>query len=323
MMTTRSNSQLNGMSAVKRAAFLVDIARMHFKRLMSKGGFTHMGENLQAYLDLYAARTGKDLKGAAIMELGYGQRPFRMIVLQSLGHNVIGIDLDASLYKMTPGRIAALVSANGPLRAAKSIGRRILFDGSDYRKLDAYLRSTFGKPLCFDDSSLLTGDLGDPEVWKRAGRKFDFIYSEDVFEHIPPDSLARVIDNMAENLALGGLAVITPMIYTGISGAHDVEWFPHRVDRTDIKRGLPWAHLTGDAFNEADTYLNKLTRKDYRTLFARRFDILGETEMLGRLGADHLTDDRRAQLSAYDDDELFSNNVRFVLSARAEGAGNA
>jgi SAM-dependent methyltransferase len=319
-----SNSQRTGMSGEKRASFLIQLAAMHMRRMMSKGGFTHIAADLEAYRDAYALYSGKDLsEGRSIIELGYGQRPFRMITLQSLGYDVVGIDLDASLYRLTPSNIATLIRTNGLLRAAKSIARRVVFDGSDYRKLDSYLRSTFGKPLRFDAASLMTGDLGDPAVWTQTGRMFDLIYSEDVFEHIPPDVLPNVIENIGNFLAPGGVAIVTPMVFTGIAGAHDIEWFPHRVGWTNTKRGPAWGHLTGEALTESDTYLNQLTRNDYRKLFSIRFDILQETTMLGRLGAQHLTPERRVRLGVYEDDELFSNSVRFVLTKRDASTADA
>ena len=166
---------------------------------------------------------------------------------------------------------------------------------------------------------MFVGDLADVAVWRRVGDRFDFIYSEDVFEHIPRETLPLVVSLMADLISENGVAVITPMIFTGISGGHDLGWYPNLVDRNDISRGPAWGHLTGEA-QIPDTFLNEMTRKDFRELFQLRFDILKEEQVLGDIGRRHLTVERQRALQAFGEDELFSNKVRFVLRKKAEPA---
>jgi len=73
-----------------------------------------------------------------------------------------------------------------------------------------------------------------------------------------------------------------------------------------------WGHLTGEAVL-GDTHLNRLTRKEFRDLFMTEFDIVQEEETRPDLGRRHLTAERRQALQAFDEQELFSNTVRFVL----------
>jgi len=187
-----------------------------------------------------------------------------------------------------------------------------VFDRIEYRALADYLSRHHGKKLRFDPTALVTGDLSRLEPWRSAGATFDFVYSEDVFEHIPRDLLPNVVSLMARSMSDRSLAVITPMIFTGISGGHDIDWYPHRVDVEDVSRTPAWGHLTGEAFL-GDTHLNRLTRKEFRDLFMTEFDIVQEEETRPDLGRRHLTAERRQALAAFDEQELFSNTVRFVL----------
>ncbi|MGB0631978.1 MAG: hypothetical protein ACPGRZ_14920 [Alphaproteobacteria bacterium] len=59
-----------------------------------------------------------------------------------------------------------------------------------------------------------------------------------------------------------------------------------------------------------------MLRRDYRELFAKHFDILDESVLQPGLGAALMTPEIRAELSDYSDEELFSNNVMFVLKPR-------
>ena len=85
--------------------------------------------------------------------------------------------------------------------------------------------------------------------------------------------------------------------------------------KTAIRRRdktAPWEHLRKNR-HPANTYLNKLSRTDYRELFSRHFRILDEKTMKPDYGRQYLSDDIRNELTSYSDDELFSNSVRFVL----------
>jgi hypothetical protein len=129
-------------------------------------------------------------------------------------------------------------------------------------------------------------------------------------------SLERLVPKMAIWLRPGGLALIRPNIYTGIIGGHAIEW-ERRLLRGDSLpcRTAPWGHLRGDA-HQPNTFLNRLTRRDYRAPFERHFEILGERVKFPRLGHELLVGETRAELAEWSDDELFSNQVLFVLRPR-------
>ena len=106
------------------------------------------------------------------------------------------------------------------------------------------------------------------------------------------------------------------MVFTGICGGHHLEWYEHTLDRDDARETEPWEHLRRDRL-PANSYLNRLQRRDYRALFAAHFDILEETEKRPGLGKRFMTPEVRAELAAYPDEELYSNAVMFVLRRKA------
>lgn len=82
-----------------------------------------------------------------------------------------------------------------------------------------------------------------------------------------------------------------------------------------VRRTEPWEHLRRGRF-PANTYLNRLARRDYVDIFAEYFWILEDEVMKPRLGAQFMNNKIRSELSGYDDYELFSNSVRFVLEPK-------
>lgn len=312
----QSYSQSEETAGFERWIYLWRVGLMYVGRLAKPDDLSNLAADLNFYQEAYNRETGEDLQRARLLELGFGQRPLRLILLHSLGYNIRGIDLDQPIYRINAAAIVSLFKSNGAFRTLKSLLRRMVFDRSEYRNLAEFIFRQYGKKLTFDSTTMVVGDLANAEVWARAGTCFDFIYSEDVFEHIPREFLPQVVALMADAMSDRAVAVITPMIFTGIAGGHDLDWYPHRVDLEDRSRGPAWGHLTNEN-KTGDTFLNKMTRSEFRELFASRFDILREQPIQGDLGRQHLTEERRQKLKAFDEDELFSNNVRFVLRKKA------
>jgi hypothetical protein len=96
---------------------------MHLSRLRKPADFGHIKSDLAAYFDIYDKATGRGLDSARVLELGYGQRPFRIIALQSLGISAAGIDLDAPLYGLDVRTVARIAQRNGSLvRSSRRYG---------------------------------------------------------------------------------------------------------------------------------------------------------------------------------------------------------
>ena len=290
---------------------------MHFQSLSQEPDFSNVMDDAGVYDALLHRHTGKRLADSRALEIGFGQRPFRLFWLIALGHDVEGIDIDRPVLFGGLREAVATFRHNGLERTAKSLVRYFLFDRRKWRAFEQLVERHTGQPFRMPVERLFVGDAGDPALWTRLGNKYDLIYSEDVFEHIPEKALDAVVQHMAAQLNENGIAVISPMIFTGIAGGHSLEWYPHKLERELKRRSEPWEHLRGDRF-PADTFLNRVTRGAYRAIFARSFDIVEETVLMPELGRRFLTSAVRRELADYTDDELFSNKVRFVLRQRQD-----
>jgi hypothetical protein len=314
-MPARSNSQAETISARRRLAYLFALLQLHLGRRLRPSSFDEIADDTDTYASEVRARCGKPLDEARALEIGIGQRPYRLITMQSRGCDALGIDLDQPLARLSLRRAAAIFRHNGAVRGLKTLLRALLFDRAEYRALARMLARRFDCPMRLDEARIFVGDASRPAVWAAAGGDFDLIYSENVFEHIPAGDLRRLLALMAARLRPSGLAIVTPLVFTGICGGHDIGWYRDRMDLSPLMRGPAWGHLTGET-PPPDTYLNRLTLADYRTLFAKTFAIVREEVLHPDLGRRYLTPARRRRLAAWPEEELFSNSVRFVLARK-------
>ena len=321
-MAPRSNSQEQQIGFISRLQYLFTLVGMHMERLRKPPDFTPLKHEIEFYRAFYSQNTGRDLSQATILEIGFGQRPFRLIAMRWLGYNAVGVDLDQQLYEVRLSAIIDLVRSNGLLRTMKSLARRIVFDPHEYRGLYNFLHKEYGPSAPRGKGWLIKGDIGADATWARLPPKLDFVYSEDVFEHIPKESLATSLSAMQRHMVDRSVAVVTPNVFTGIAGGHDLEWYAYKVRNNANATTPAWGHLTGEA-KPADTFLNRLSRKDFRELLGKYFRIDKEEVLLDEnLGRQYLTPERRKALSQYDESELFSNKVRFSLVKNSGNPNN-
>lgn len=256
----------------------------------------------------YERITGRSFASARVFEIGYGARPLRLFALMSMGIDAHGIDLDRPMLKFSVPALARIWRSNGLERAVKTCFRSALFDGKDRARLDAGLRLR-GYSLKVDKSRLLVGDASAHDY----AADIDLVYSDDVFEHIPPEVLSALVAKLGQQLSPECLLIITPNVFTGITGGHHAEWYPHLVDDDRMERKTePWEHLRKGR-SPANTYLNKLSRADYRNLLGQHFEIIEEKVLIPDSGRMWLTPQVREELAQWREDELFSNKVEFVL----------
>lgn len=309
----KSASSQQGVSPAQKVIYLAKLFKMRLS-----GGGSEIGpwKNLEEYRELLAKyREGdcRTLEGNRILEVGYGARPWRLLTLLSMGIDATGIDLDSPTLGASPARLLEVLKQNGVERFAKSLVRGLLFDTRDLRQLDHELRPR-GAKLEYDSKRLLVGNAANPDSFEE--NAFDFVFSEDVFEHIPEDQLRQVSKNISRWLRPGGIALIRPHVYTGIAGGHDPDFYPHNVVKGVSPKDRAWAHLWDTQF-AVDTYLNKLRFKDYFSIFEVDFEIL-EVDTISRMcGEEYLTDELMAKLGTeYSKDELLMNQARFILRAK-------
>lgn len=278
------------------------------RRQYIEGILTHI-EGLRS---TYERLTGRSFAEARVFEIGFGAQPFRLIALMSMGIRVSGIDLDLPMLRFSPWNLARICKRNGFERALKTGIRSLLFDRRDYANLKAALNRR-GSSLRINAADLMVGDATTCDF---GTEPLDLVYSQDVFEHIPLAGIENIMTRLAAQLAPGSLALITPNIFTGITGGHLPEWYWDSEDNDSPRQSEPWEHLRKERF-EANTYLNRLSRKDYREVFSRHFEILEENVQAPNLGRHRLTPEIKAELAQWDDEELFSNTVQFVLRPKS------
>jgi hypothetical protein len=222
--------------------------------------------------------------------------------------SAVGIDLDRPAFRLRD--VPSVWRANGTERAIKTFVRLLLFDRRELRLIQAEIRhitNAHDKP----GPQLIHADAADAGFWRSIGRKFDLIVSDDVFEHISPEDLPKVVAHMKANLNDGGICIIRPFVFNGISGGHDIDAYPSNLSRLPTENA--WRHLWDDDFT-VNTYLNRISRRKFREIFAKNFNILQDISLQPDLGRDKLTADVREKVENLDEYELFSNKVEFILS---------
>ncbi len=312
----KTNSNLQGLPLAERAREWLQFSAMRLRGITRRDDYGWLWGNLEEYARLLQKYAGKALIDADVFEIGFGARPYRLMALCSLGVNARGVDLDQPVLQGRAAEFATILRQNGWERWLKSVVRFHIFDWKQRLDLRRALQAR-KRALVVDPARFLVGDAaGDDLNHRLAPQSLDLIYSEDVFEHVPAESLPKLVQNMARWLRPRGLALIRPNIFTGITGSHLLEWYGHRVGDQAPRRSEPWEHLRKNRFT-ANTFLNGLTRADYRKIFSAHFAIRDEVVAAPELGRAWLTPALRAELSAYSDEELFSNNVLFVLTPKA------
>ena len=276
-------------------------------------------ERLEQYDELTRRHAGRPLADLRTLEVGFGARPWALIALLGMGADAWGVDVEVPVLDGSRAELSAIRRANGWERALKSGVRHALFDRREQRAMRAELeRRGWTRPaprerFIVADASELRWEADD----------LDLIVSEDVFEHIPPEGLEKLVPTMAGWLRPDGLALVCPNVFTGITGGHQLDWNRFSFTQPSPRRHTPpWDHLRGRT-QPANTYLNGLSRADYRELFSPSFEIVEEIVKLPDLGRELLTDAVRAELRAWPEEELFSNQVLFVLRPRAQAGGPA
>jgi len=275
-----------------------------------RAGIARLLAEIDGYVEVYREATGRDLRDARVLEIGYGARPLRLIAMQSLGFDAVGIDLD----RPTLGSVSELLEIyrrNGVRRFIKSAIRHVLFDGHERSTLRAALRSR-GSQMRIYPSRFLVGDAAQFPFEPQSA---DFIFSEDVFEHIPREQIHALCSRLARVLTADGIAMITPCIFTGINGGHLVEWYPNTLMQNRKRRTEPWEHLRKRRVR-ADCYLNELRLSDYQEIFSEYFEVVRIIDRDKGIGRQFLTPAIRQELAEFSVDELLCNRVTYLLKLR-------
>ncbi len=312
MSTERLSPSTAPISLARKATEYRLLLRSYAQRSGRPPDFAYVLDDIAEYQELLRAHAGTELGAARVFEIGYGARPYRSIALQSMGVDVEGVDAEQPVLRGTPAELRMAWRVNGPERALKSMLRRALFDPGQRAAFRGEL-SARGLEWRCDPSRLRVSDAADVEL--PAG-SLDLVFSEEVFQSVEMPSLQRIVPAMATWLRPGGLALIRPNVFTGITGGLLQEWSRWSVANPPrTRQSEPWEHLRRNRFTP-NTHANGITRGQYREIFAAHFELIEERVKAPDLGREHLTPELAAELAAWPEEELFSNCTLFVLRKR-------
>jgi SAM-dependent methyltransferase len=282
--------------------FVTDAARLYRVRSDVTGDATETRRQMLHLDSEVRARTGTALQNKDVLIAGCGQT-LREVHALSVNNTVTAFDLDVIPQGWNPGPYIALLKQNGPVRFAKTVGRKVL--GID-RKLRKALDREFGHPA--KPARFLQMDASKMTF---ANNTFDVVYSFSVFEHLPdPEAVLR---EAVRVLRPGGVLFVSTHIYTAEGGCHDLRIFAGDRD------GIPyWAQLRPAEKSKVveSCYMNEWRLEKWKALFKEQCPgvaftmgphegAYGEflTKELGRLRVD-------GELAEYTDEELLTVNLQ-------------
>lgn len=301
-MATRTYSAMR----LRPQAFVKDAIRLYKVRTSNVAGDVAVTVAQKRTIeDDFIRHTGHELRGREVLIIGAGQTG-REVTSLGAANRVTAIDLDVIPQGWKPGPYVQLLRQNGPVRAAKTVGRKAL--GID---------RTFSKALCkelgVERTNPATHLQMDASRMTLATDSFDLVYSFSVFEHL--DDPKAVLAEAIRVLRPGGLASISLHLYSSEGGCHDLRIFAG--DRESIPY---WAQLrpaVKDTVIES-CFMNEWRLSQWRELFA---DLCPGGEVTldrhhepygSRLGAELATLRANGELGGYSDEELLAVNCRVV-----------
>jgi SAM-dependent methyltransferase len=244
--------------------------------------------------------TGLKLHGLRALEIGVGQLP-RQTACFAANNDVTGIDLDVLPRGFDPIGYWKLARSNGIGRALKTLGRKLSGFDRHYNR-EICRQSGLERLPSFKLFQMDAGQLQFEDG------SFDWVYSFDVFEHLPDP--AGVLRQVKQVLRSGGVFSAYIHLYTCDSGHHDLRiYLPGRGD-------LPhWAHLRPATRAAVQTYvfLNRLSLQQWRAIFDA--EMPGTTFTLIKVETDQSVCDalpalrEKNELDDYKDEELLSDRI--------------
>ena len=239
---------------------------------------------------------GVPVTGLKMLEVGPGQQ---LVQLAYFGtrNEVVGIDLDVILQRLSLRGCIRMVQQNGWLRTCKTVGRKIV-------GIDRRMRVTLASALGLRAMPQLRVLQMDARRMELADNQFDVVFSRAVFEHLPDP--AEVISEIRRVLKPGGVMFVALHLFTSDSGCHDTRIFVGQRGEFPF-----WAHLRPEHEHEvrSNSYLNRLRLADWIRIFQSEMPGSEVTPLCdaGDVERQELCKLRsQGQLMGYSDEELLT-----------------
>jgi SAM-dependent methyltransferase len=164
---------------------------------------------------------GLKLNSIRVLEVGCGYAYPYVVLFDSVGANVVGIDvLPLSRREIRPYGYAPMLKARGLLpticRLARDLSFRLAFDLPLGRAAALPIHPRNAKLARMDAARMGFADA-----------TFDFVYSSACFEHL--EDVPIVAAEIARILKPEGIAEIEIHLFTSMTGGHEPELYDHRL----------------------------------------------------------------------------------------------
>ena len=255
----------------------------------------------------------RDLREAVVFEIGYGPRPYRLLALRAMGVDVRGVDAEVPVLSGRPSELRAAYAANGLERLTKSLVRRAMFD---WRENLAFHRALRAAGLACRASSVSGCSLPT----RRSSSCVLAARSRLLRGRIRTPASRRDQCAASSNGCLAEARRAGADPSQRVHGHYrraSVEWNRRSLltGHPRERRTGPWDHLLVEGFRPTPTSTASAepNTADGSPNISRSWP---RRSTLPDLGREFLTGPLRERLADYPEDELFSNEVRFVLRPR-------
>lgn len=256
-----------------------------------------VASTLERAEDRIRAELGAPLEQLTIIDVGSGQRRTGAAVFAQR-NTALAIDAEVIHGHLTPTAIWSVTRHEGPVRAAKTVARKLL-------GFDAMFESRLRQRLAIEDLGDPRGVCMDAMNLGLRDNSVDVCFSRCLFEHLPRP--ARATSELARVLRPGGVLYVVANPFSGPLGAHD----PDIMSQTTP---IDWAHLQEEPTRKSasNAYLNEWTIGQYTNMFSEQLPGSAielwwppDTELEDRIS----TLRRSGALASFSDEELLAREV--------------
>lgn len=255
----------------------------------------------EAMAKVFNAANVSSLEGKTCLEFGAGYAPSELLVFHLLG----GVELTATDYNPLI-RLSSLVTAARRADRARVLSALSPFaDPAEMeRKLDALTGE--GNAAHAEAERIISYVAPFDMSQASMPRKFDFIHSISVLEHLPPSIVKAILENLSTSLTGNGFMI------------HEIDLTDHR----DQDAPLAFLSRTDDYDPQRDFDLrgNRLRRSDWLDAFGALERMEMKRLYESQVDSDKIPTDLLPQFIKMDLEELCSGYIGLLSKARPNAA---